>query len=274
MTSPAESPTISVSELYGEWTLSDAEFNGFLASLPAARPASTMDELALAHLDEGRVLLDVGCRTGAHALRLARASGCTAMGVDPIADHIEKASSRVPSSLRERIEFAVGSAETLPVDDSSVDVIWCRDTLTHCADLDRVFTEFARVLRAGGVAVVHATAATGELRADEAEQLYGPLAVEASSMDPAHVRACAQRAGFGVELDDPMGSEWREAWEADGRNLTSKQLVRVAEMRRNRAAIVDRVGDRFYAAELANALWGVFQMLGKLEARVWVFRRP
>jgi hypothetical protein len=37
---------------------------------------------------------------------------------------------------------------------------------------------------------------------------------------------------------------------------------------------VNELGDVEYRVELANALWGVYQMIGKLEPRVYVLAAP
>jgi ubiquinone/menaquinone biosynthesis C-methylase UbiE len=43
-----------------------------------------------------------------------------------------------------------GTAEALPVTDSSVDAVWSVNTMHHWSDLDRALKESARVLRPGG----------------------------------------------------------------------------------------------------------------------------
>jgi demethylmenaquinone methyltransferase/2-methoxy-6-polyprenyl-1,4-benzoquinol methylase len=55
---------------------------------------------------------------------------------------------------RARIERIVGSAESLPFPDASVDRIITGFTVRNVGHLDRAFAEFRRVLRPGGIAVV------------------------------------------------------------------------------------------------------------------------
>jgi len=50
-----------------------------------------------------------------------------------------------------RQHFICADAERLPLSDSSVDLIFSNATLQWCDDLDRVFNEFQRVLRPGGL---------------------------------------------------------------------------------------------------------------------------
>ena len=95
-------------------------------------------------------VLDVGCGTGA-ALRHAAERYVTAgplIGVDPVPRMIEIARERATSHPdHSRIEFREGSAESLPVDDASVDIILAFDSFDHWDDARRGLVEIRRVLR-------------------------------------------------------------------------------------------------------------------------------
>ena len=51
------------------------------------------------------------------------------------------------------------------------------------------------------------------------------------------------------------------------------ELLHVSRLLRNRPAYQDRFGADAYEAMLANCLWGVYQMIGKLNPRVYTLRR-
>jgi ubiquinone/menaquinone biosynthesis C-methylase UbiE len=53
-----------------------------------------------------------------------------------------------------RLEFVLGDAHALPFPDDGFDAIVCVRVAHHFADIGRVFREFARVLRPGGVLVL------------------------------------------------------------------------------------------------------------------------
>ena len=72
---------------------------------------------------------------------------------------------------------------------------------------------------------------------------------------------------------DVIGSEWREAWEEDGSRRTSGQLLHAARLLRAADDLRADLGETSYRIELANALWGVCQMIGKLEPRIYVLRK-
>lgn len=114
------------------------------------------------------VVLDIGCGTGA-ALRHAAPSVTQGrlIGVDPVPRMIEIANQRTfdrPQS--ERIEYRLGSAEKLPVEDDVADVVLAFDSLDHWQDTQVGFREVHRVLRKGGrFAIVKDGHAPGEGKA-------------------------------------------------------------------------------------------------------------
>src|SRR6266511_1077958 len=81
---------------------------------------------------------------------LAERFGFAVTGVDPVPRHVEVAREAAGS---EGPTFVLGTAESLPIPDASVDLVWCRDVLVHVADLPSVYAEFRRVLRPGGRAM-------------------------------------------------------------------------------------------------------------------------
>ena len=92
--------------------------------------------------------LDAACGTGRHAAALAEL-GYRVIGVDATEAMLALAREKVPDA-----EFRSGRLERLPLDDASVDVVTCALALTHVPDLEPVMREIARVLRAGGQAIL------------------------------------------------------------------------------------------------------------------------
>jgi hypothetical protein len=91
-------------------------------------------------------------------------------------------------------------------------------------------------------------------------------------MDPELFEQAARSAGLTVESCEIIGSQWREAWEEDGTHFTSRQLLHSARLLRAREPFVEELGETKYRVELANALWGVYQRIGKVEPRAYVLR--
>ena len=76
-------------------------------------------------------------------------------------------------------------------------------------------------------------------------------------------------AGFSIIEADVLSSEWREYGEETESKITSKQLLRIARLRRNRERYIAEFGEKDYACELANCHYGVYQMLGKLSPIIY-----
>src|SRR3954447_16377668 len=122
-------------EFYTEYPQIEPAFLAALdESLEPRGPDQLYDLVDDMALPAGSVAADVGCGVGRHAVRLAE-RGFRVVGIDPL-----------PRELDPPVEFRLGRAEALPLEDASVDLVWCRDVLVHVADLDTAYAEFARVL--------------------------------------------------------------------------------------------------------------------------------
>jgi SAM-dependent methyltransferase len=264
----------SIQDVYAEPPIAEDTLAALLSeSLAPRRPDMLFDIVAVLGLQPGARVLDVGCRDARHACELARRFDSTVVALDPLPEHIAAARRRIATEgLGERVTADQGAIEALPIGDASIDLIWCRDVLNHVA-LHAGLAECARVLRKGGAMVVFQTFATDLLEPREAASLFAALATVPENMAPAFFEATAAAAGLSIERCDIVASEWREAGEEDGTRRTSEQLLRIARLRRARERFVAAMGAKAYEAELADCIWGVYQMLGKLCPRVYVLRR-
>jgi ubiquinone/menaquinone biosynthesis C-methylase UbiE len=116
-----------------------------------ADPARTRTSLeAVAGINVARVL-DVGCGAGQQLLPFVTRLGAYGVGLDPSPEvgHAgrELFAAHTPDA---RVAFLRGSAERLPFSADSFDVLICRLVLPY-TDNVRTLSEFARVLRPGGV---------------------------------------------------------------------------------------------------------------------------
>jgi ubiquinone/menaquinone biosynthesis C-methylase UbiE len=108
--------------------------------------------IRLSGLAPGEVVVDIGCGPGA-AARQAVHAGATVVGVDPAPVMLWTA--RLLS--RRAVTYRAGSAEKLPVDDGTAQIVWSIATVHHWRDLDASLHEVRRVLAPGGrfVAIEH-----------------------------------------------------------------------------------------------------------------------
>jgi ubiquinone/menaquinone biosynthesis C-methylase UbiE len=107
-------------------------------------------------LEPDSLVVDVGCGTGS-ALRHAALTVTqgSLIGIDPVPRMIELARERTAGHpAAARIDFRLGSAEDLPVDDAAADVVLAFDSFDHWQDKARGLSEIRRILRAAGRLVV------------------------------------------------------------------------------------------------------------------------
>jgi len=108
--------------------------------------------LAIASLQAGQTVLDLGSGAGFDTFLAARAVGPQgrAIGVDMTPAMLTKARENALKSGLENTDFRLGEIENLPVADASVDVILSNCVINLSPDKTRVFAEAARVLKPGG----------------------------------------------------------------------------------------------------------------------------
>ena len=268
----------SVHKLYGEiWASTDPDFEAEIARPRAPRsPELLFDYAARLGLGPDSRVLDIGARDAVHAIELARRHGCHVIAADPVPFHLGIARERLDETephVRELVELSDATMEHMPFDDAAFDLVWARDMLNHVA-LRRGLAEAFRVLKPGAPMLVFQTFATPLLEQGEARRLYEIHSIIAENMDPDFLEDAATATGFAIETVDEIGSEWREYRVESGMDDIGQDLMTLARMRRARHELVERFGRSRYEATVANIVWGVYLLLGKLGSRIYVFRKP
>jgi len=117
-----------------------------LASLGCGNPT------ALAELNEGEVVLDLGSGGGIDVLLSAKRVGPSgkAYGLDMTDEMLELARRNAEKAGVGNVEFLKGEIESIPLPDSTVDVIISNCVINLSGDKDAVFAEAFRVLKPGG----------------------------------------------------------------------------------------------------------------------------
>jgi SAM-dependent methyltransferase len=267
----------SIDDVYGD-AFDDQEVEAALEESLSPRSQNELlfDLVAETGLPPGSTVLDVGAREGRYCFELSRRFGFTVRGVEPVRRHLDNAARDLAALAVEepdvaaRVRIDEGIAEKLTDPSGSVDLIWCRDVLVHVEDLETVFGEFRRVLKPGGHAVIFQMTATDWLSPAEAAFMWPPAGIHATSLDPQRIEAAITGAGLTIERCVELHGESRERAEEDGVASSSKQLLWVSRMLRNRAAYEERFGTIAYEYVLTDCLWGVYQMIGKLNPRIYV----
>jgi arsenite methyltransferase len=153
---------------------------------------STRRALELIALARGDGLLDVASGTGVSALLAAREFGATVTGVDYGTDAVLAATAAARAErLGERVTFARGDAEDLPIPDGSFDAVLCECSLCTFPDKPKALAEMRRVLRPGGRLALADVVIDPKRLPDE---LLGPIATIAC------VGSALTRGGYEVLL--------------------------------------------------------------------------
>jgi SAM-dependent methyltransferase len=164
--------------------------------------------------------------------------------------------------------------QDIPFPDSSFDLVWCRDVIEVVQDLESGIAEIVRVLRPGGHLIVFTVFASDRLKPKEAELLVeGNLALVRANLDEAHVECIFDRARLVVAAKDVVGTEWREYAE-ERTHAASRDLLRLARLRRQRDQIIEQAGEDIYRHIESNLHWLAYQFLGKLVPTIYVLRKP
>jgi SAM-dependent methyltransferase len=264
-------PLRAVSRVYGPeaWDVYD-----LLDRSLDPRGPDLMLALAAERLAPASVVLDVGCRDAAYLIELVRTTDASGVGIDPVRRLVEQARKAVgDAGLDGRVQIVEGVMQNIPYPDASFDLVWCRDVIEAVEDLDAGIAEIERVLRPGGHLLVFTVFATDRLEPKEAALIGQNLTIVPANLDQANVENAFRGAGLSVEVADVLGTEWRE-YSEERTQPVSRDLLRLARLRRQRDQIVEQAGEEIYRHIESTCSWGVYQFLGKLVPMIYVIRKP
>ena len=169
-----------------------------LASLGCGNPT------ALAELEPGETVLDLGSGGGIDVLLSARRVGPTgkAYGLDMTDEMLALARENQRRAGATNVEFLKGEIEHIPLPDNSVDVIISNCVINLSADKDKVLREAFRVLKPGGRFAVSDVVTRGDIPEQIRKDVLAWVGCIAGALDEGDYRAKLAAAGFesvGVE---------------------------------------------------------------------------
>jgi SAM-dependent methyltransferase len=163
-----------------------------LASLGCGNPT------ALAQLNPGETVLDLGSGGGIDVLLSARRVGPTgkAYGLDMTDEMLALANENKRRAGIENVEFLKGEIENIPLPDNSVDVIISNCVINLSADKAKVLREAFRVLKPGGRFAVSDVVTRGEMLPEIRQSVLAWVGCIAGALEENDYRSQLAAAGF------------------------------------------------------------------------------
>jgi SAM-dependent methyltransferase len=159
---------------------------------------SSGDPLAVADLQPGETVLDLGSGAGVDCFFAANQVGDTGhvIGVDMTPEMVAKASEIAVEGGYTNVEFRLGEIENLPVADKSVDVILSNCVVNLSPDKPGTYREAYRVLKPGGRLAISDVVTTAELPNEVRGDLALHAACIAGAASIAELREILHDTGF------------------------------------------------------------------------------
>ncbi len=171
---------------------------------------ATKELAALAGIDSGSRVLDVGSGVGGPARHLAEWFGCEVVGIDLTEEYCRVAEAlTVRAGLADKVTFKAANALALPFKNGSFDVVWTQHVAMNIKDRPRLYGEMHRVLKPGGwLALYDAMAIDGK------EPIYPvPWARDPSTsflVTADALRAVLNKTGFAIRTWRDVSEESRQ----------------------------------------------------------------
>src|SRR5580692_40712 len=180
------------SNLYDSSQAGQIPEDAMLASLGCGNPT------ALAKLNPGEVVLDLGSGGGIDVLLSAKRVGPTgkAYGLDMTDEMLNLANENKHKAGVANAEFLKGEIERIPLPDGSVDVIISNCVINLAADKDRVLREAFRVLKPGGRFAVSDVVTKGEILPEIRRSVLAWVGCIAGALEENDYRNKLAGAGF------------------------------------------------------------------------------
>ena len=185
------------------------------ALLPEQAVAASLgcgNPTALAELQQGDVVLDLGSGGGIDVLLSARRVGPSgkAYGLDMTDEMLALARQNQQKAGVTNVEFLKGEIENIPLPANAVNVIISNCVINLSADKDRVLSEAFRVLKPGGRFAVSDVVSQREVPASIRQSMEHWIGCIAGALDVKDYREKLERAGF-TDVSFEITREYRSA---------------------------------------------------------------
>jgi arsenite methyltransferase len=153
---------------------------------------------ALAQLNPGETVLDLGSGGGIDVLLSARRVGPTGKvyGLDMTDEMLALARENQQTSGLQNVEFLKGEIEEIPLANHTIDVIISNCVINLSSDKDRVLAEAFRVLKPGGRLAVSDVVVRGDVPAEIRHSVELWMGCVAGALEESVYRDKLGKAGF------------------------------------------------------------------------------
>jgi arsenite methyltransferase len=184
------------SNLYADDEAAAVPDTALRASLGCGNPT------ALARLERGETVLDLGSGGGIDVILSARRVGPTGTvyGVDMTDEMLALAETNRRKAGIANVKFLKGHIEQVPLPDNAVDVVISNCVINLSADKDRVLREAFRVLKPGGRFAVSDVVVRGEIPGEVRRSMELWVGCIAGALAENDYRRKLEAAGF-IDID-------------------------------------------------------------------------
>ena len=188
---------VGVEESFGA-ALYDADDQGALPAEAVAASLGCGNPTAVAALQPGERVLDLGSGGGIDVLLSAKRVGATgfAYGVDMTDEMLELARSNAAKAGATNVEFLRGTIEDVPLPDAAVDVVISNCVINLSTDKQKVIAEMFRVLVPGGRIGISDVVAEDHLTPTDRAERGSYVGCIAGALSRAEYLAGLAEAGF------------------------------------------------------------------------------
>jgi arsenite methyltransferase len=182
---------------FGE-LLYDAEQRGELPDAAVLASLGCGNPVAVAELNEGETVLDLGSGGGIDVILSAKRVGATgvAYGLDMTDEMLALAQQNAAEAAVTNVHFLKGVIEKIPLPANSVDVVISNCVINLSVDKPAVLTEIARVLKPGGRVGVSDIVAEDQLTAEDRAERGSYVGCIAGALSKSEYIAGLEAAGF------------------------------------------------------------------------------
>lgn len=236
----------------------------------------TLFDLAADHgVNDGSVVLDVGCANGGISRRLLAHTGCRIEGVELLPFLVSMGQQENKAlGLGDRFTIRQGTITDVPFPDDHFDFVFCNDVIGMVDDLPTALAECRRVLKPRRRMLIYVSFPTERLDAREAREIDETQGGTAGWLGEAHAERCITKH-FKLVEKIVVGSQFtqHDVEHSKDESEATKSLLRIARLLTWPDEYIKEHGEARYRIVLAGSHWPLYILLGKVRPTVFIVEK-